>query len=103
MGKKHAEERTPCRTKTPRRFCSKLPLVVQAGQAVRVAAHLEVGLQFYNAVRAFGQKCLRRMRSDPAWQEARAIPRTQPQERKSAFSALRERYGFSEYAFHALA
>ena len=43
------------------------------------------------------------MRADPAWQEARAIPRTQKQERRVAFSALRERHGFSEYAFHELA
>src|SRR5260370_9066072 len=43
------------------------------------------------------------MRADPAWQAARAIPRTRKQERRAAFSALRERYGFSEYAFHELA
>ena len=43
------------------------------------------------------------MRADPAWQVARAIPRTKPQERRAAFAALRERYGFSEYAFHELA
>jgi len=34
---------------------------------------------------------------------ARAIPRTHKQERRAAFSALRERYGFSEYALHELA
>src|SRR5260221_1132933 len=50
-----------------------------------------------------GQRRLRRMRAAPAWQEARAIPRTHKQERRAAFSALRERYGFSEYAFHELA
>ncbi len=77
--------------------------MVEAGQAARVGAHLEVGRQFYNAVLSAGQQRLRRMRADPAWQAARAIPRTQPQERKAAFSALRERYGFSEYAFHELA
>jgi hypothetical protein len=43
------------------------------------------------------------MRADPAWQAARAIPRTQKQERNTTFAALRERYGFSEYAFHELA
>ena len=43
------------------------------------------------------------MRADPAWQAGRAIPRTQKQERNTAFAALRERYGFSEYAFHELA
>ena len=40
------------------------------------------------------------MRADPAWQAARAIPRTQKQERQRAFGALREQYGFSEYALH---
>src|SRR5260370_8373781 len=43
------------------------------------------------------------MKADPAWQAARAIPRTHTQERRAAFSALREQYGFSEYAFHDLA
>src|SRR5215471_1710609 len=43
------------------------------------------------------------MRADPAWQAARALPRTHTQERNTAFAALRERYGFSEYAFHELA
>ncbi len=102
MGKKHAEKRTPSRTKTPT-FLLELPLVADAGQAARVGAHLEVGRQFYNAVLSAGQRRLRRMRADPAWQAARAIPRSRKQERKAAFSALRERYGFSEYAFHELA
>ena len=52
-----------------------LPLVVHAGQAARIRGHLEVGRQFYNAVLSEGQKRLRRMRADPAWQAARAIPR----------------------------
>jgi hypothetical protein len=101
MGNKHAEERTP-KEKTPT-FLLELPLVADAGQAARVDAHLEVGRQFYNAVLSAGQLRLRRMRADPAWQAARAIPRTQKQERRAAFVALRERYGFSEYAFHQLA
>ncbi len=50
-----------------------------------------------------GQKRLRQMRADPAWQAARAIPRSQKQERRAAFSALREQYGFSEAALHAYA
>jgi len=102
MGKKHAEERKPSRTKTPT-FLLELPLVAEAGQAARLDAHLEVGRQFYNAVLSAGQRRLRRMRADPAWQAARALLRTQKQERRAAFSALRERYGFSEYAFHELA
>ena len=46
------------------------------------------------------QRRLRRMRADPAWQTARAIPRTQMRERKRAFAALRQQYGCSEYALH---
>jgi hypothetical protein len=102
MRKKDAEERKFSRKKTPT-FLLELPLVVHAGQAARIRGHLEVGRQFYNAVLSEGQNRLRRMRADPAWQAARAIPRTQKQERNTAFAALRERYGFSEYAFHELA
>src|SRR5215470_3660048 len=94
--RKHPEEKTPT-------FLLELPLAVEARQATRVRAHLEAGRQFYNAVLSAGQKRLRQMRADPAWQEARAIPRSQKQERAAAFRALRTRYGFSEYAFHALA
>jgi hypothetical protein len=43
------------------------------------------------------------MRADPAWLAARAIARSQQQERACAFRALREQYGFSEYALHAYA
>jgi len=102
MGTKARGERTFPHKKTPT-FLLELPLAVEAGQAARVGAHLEAGRQFYNAVLSAGQRRLRRMRADPAWQEARAIPRTYTQERRAAFSALRERYGFSEYAFHELA
>ena len=102
MGTKPHGERTPPKEKTPT-FLLELPLVVEAGQAARQRAHLEAGRQFYNAVLCAGQRRLRQMRADPAWQEARAIPRTHTQERRAAFSALRERYGFSEYAFHELA
>ena len=102
MGKKHAEERNPPKEKTPT-FLLELPLVAEAGQAARLSSHLEVGRQFYNAMLSAGQQRLRLMRADPARQAARAIPRTRKQERKAAFSALREHYGFSEYAFHELA
>ena len=102
MGNKHAKESKPSRKKTPT-FLLELPLVADAGQAARVDARLEVGRQFYNAMLSQGQSRLRRMRADPAWQTARAIPRTHTQERQAAFAALREQYGFSEYAFHELA
>ena len=102
MGTKQRGERTPHKTKTPT-FLLELPLVIEAGQAARQRAHLEAGRQFFNAVLSAGQRRLRRMRADPAWKAACAIPRTHTQERRAAFSALRERYGFSEYAFHELA
>ncbi len=90
------------RSKTPT-FLLELPLLVEEAQAKRIRAHLEVGRQFYNAILSEGQKRLRQMRADPAWQAARAIPRTHKQERQAAFAALREQYGFSEYALHTFA
>jgi hypothetical protein len=88
---KEASKRTPT-------FLLELPLQVSAGQAAHLRAHLEAGRQFYNAVLSEGLKRLRAMRADPAWQAARAIPRTRQHERNTAFIGLREQYGFSEYA-----
>src|SRR2546430_534509 len=98
--KPHREkkEKEP-RRKTPT-FLLELPLAVNEGQAKRLRGHLEAGRQLYNAVLSEGQRRLRRMRADPAWQEARALPRTRKQERAAAFSALRVRYRFSEYSLH---
>jgi transposase len=90
------------KSKTPT-FLLELPLVVEQRQAKRLRANLEAGRQFYNAVLSEGQKRLRQMRADPAWQVARAIPPTHKRERKSAFAALRDQYGFSEYALHNFA
>jgi hypothetical protein len=84
-------------------FLLELPLQVNESQAARLRALLEAGRQFYNAVLSEGQKRLRRMRADPAWQQARALPRVQKQERTRVFSMLREQYGFSEYALHEAA
>lgn len=87
------------RKRTPT-FLLELPLQVNEGQAARLRAHLEAGRQFYNAVLSEGQRRLRAMRSNPAWQAARAIPRSRKQERHAAFLRLREHYGFSEYGLH---
>src|SRR5258707_2134426 len=89
-------EKDPHR-KTPT-FLLELPLQVDAGQAKGIRGHLEAGRAFCNAVLSEGQRRLRQMRADPAWQAARAIPPTHKQERQAAFSALREQYGFSENA-----
>ncbi len=102
MGTRPGKEGMTAKKKAPT-FLLELPLAIEAGQAARLRAHLEAGRQFYNAVLSAGQRRLRQMRADPAWQVARTIPRTYAQERRAAFSALRERHGFSEYAFHDLA
>jgi hypothetical protein len=95
MGTKKTRESKPAKQKTPT-FLLELPLQVEAGQAKRIRGHLEAGRAFYNAVLSEGQRRLRQMRADAAWQVARAIPRTRKQERQAAFAALREQYGFSE-------
>src|SRR6516164_1591074 len=95
----NAAETTPAHKRTPT-LLLELPLQVTPGQAKRLRAHLEAARQLYNAVLSEGQRRLRRMRADPAWQAARAIPRTQKLERKRAFGGLRGQYGFSDYALH---
>ena len=102
MGTKNTRESKPATQKTPT-FLLELPLQVDAGQAKRIRGHLEAGRAFYNAVLSEGQRRLRHMRADPSWQAACAIPRTHKQERQAAFAALREQYGFSEYALHVYA
>jgi hypothetical protein len=105
MRRKRNKEETCAQEKSRRTptFLLELPLVLDAGQAKRVRAHLEVGRLFYNAVLSQGWRRLKRMRENPAWQVARALPRTQKPERAAAFSALRAQYGFSEGALHAYA
>ena len=81
-------------------FLLELPLRVDAGQAKRLRAHFEAARCLYNALLGEAMKRLRAMRADSAWQEARAIPQVHQQQRKEAFSRLRQAYGFSEYAMH---
>ncbi len=96
-GAKNTKEAKEPKKQTPT-FLLELPLVAGPAQAKRLRAHLEAGRQFYNALLSEGQRRLRQMRADPGWQAARAIPHTRTQERTAAFRALREQYGFSEYA-----
>lgn len=81
-------------------FLLELPLRVDAGQASRLHAHLEVARCFYNAMLGEAKKRLKRVRADPAWQKARVIARSQKQDRGKAFSLVRQRYGFSEFVAH---
>src|SRR5690349_22078065 len=91
----------PASTRKPApTFLLELPLQVTPGQAKRLRAHLEAARQFYNAILSEGQRRLRRIRADPAWQSARTIPRSQKLDRQRAFAALRAQHGFSDYALH---
>jgi len=90
------------RSKTPT-FLLELPLVADPGQAKRLQAHFEAARCLYNTLLGEALKRLNQMRADPAWQVARALPKTQKQERAAAFSHLRQMYGFSEYALHEFA
>ena len=90
------------RAKTPT-FLLELPLRVDWAQERHVRAHLEAARCLYNALLSEAHKRLRCMRNDPAWAQARAIPRTRKQERARAFSALRKKYHFSEYDLHEYA
>ncbi|EFH89490.1 zinc ribbon domain-containing protein [Ktedonobacter racemifer] len=87
------------RTKTPT-FLLELPLQVDWSQERCLRAHLEAARCLYNAVLSEANKRLRRMRNDPAWAKARALPRSHSQARAQAFSALRNTYHFSEYEMH---
>src|SRR5260221_6863740 len=90
------------RSKTPT-FLLELPLRIDAGQAKRLPAHFEAARCLYNTLLGEALGRLNQMRADPAWQAARAIPKTQKQERAAAFSHLRQAYGVSEYALHDFA
>jgi hypothetical protein len=90
------------RKKTPS-FVLELPLSVDWSCEHQLRAHLEAARCLYNALLGEATKRLRTMRNDPAWQAARAIPRTHKIERTQAFSALRKQHRFSEYELHAFA
>src|SRR5260221_10861555 len=99
--KKHRREEQKRKTRkaTPT-FLLELPLVVNAGQARRIRGHLEAGRQLYNALLSEGQKRLRRMRADPGWKAARAIPRNQPIERRAGLFSPRGADRVTEYELH---
>ena len=84
-------------------FLMELPLAVTPGQAKRLRAHFETARCLYNALLGEALGRLRCMWADPAWQAARALPKAQKRERAAAFSQLRQKYGFSEYALHEFA
>src|SRR5256885_6876871 len=102
MGTKQTKQSKYSKENTPT-FLLELPLEVEAGQARRLRSHLEAGRQFYNAVLSEGQRRLRRMKADPAWGAAQALPRTRPLERRAPLLALRHQHRFFRYSLLSLA
>ena len=90
------------RAKTPT-FLIELPLRLDWSQQMQLRAHLEAARCLYNALLSEANKRLHQMRHDPAWAHARAIPRMHKLERAQAFSHLRKKHHFSEYALHEYA
>jgi len=90
------------RAKTPS-FLIELPLQVDWSQERHLRAPLEAARCLYNALLSEANTRLHRMRTDPAWQSARTIPRSHQHERRQAFSALRKKHHFSEYELHEYA
>src|ERR1700730_11672227 len=88
--------------KTPT-FLLELPLRVDWSQKHNLRAHWEAARCLYNALLGEANKRLRRMRNDPAWASARALPRANKQARAQAFAALRKKHHFSEYELHEYA
>jgi hypothetical protein len=100
MSMQKKKQKTRGKTST---FLLELPLSVDPGQARRLRARFEAARCLYNALLGEALSRLHRMRADPQWQEARAIPRTHKQERATAFARLRHAYGFSAYSLHTFA
>src|SRR5690348_6794128 len=89
------------RPKATATFQVELPVEVDEHQASLLSAHFEAARHLYNAILSEGQRRLRRMRADPDWQAARAIPHSHKEARSQAYRALREKHRFSDYAFQA--
>src|SRR5215475_12130059 len=100
---KKTKQSTRDHPKTTPTFLLELPLQVNNQQAKHLRGHFEAARHLYNALLFEAVKRLRHMRTDARWQEARLIPRSEKQARKTAFAALRQEFGFSEYALHAFA
>lgn len=82
-------------------YILELPLVVQPPDERILLARFEAGRRLYNAVLDEALKRLALMRQSKAWQAARSMP--QGKARTKAFAHSNTRFGFSEYALHAVA
>ena len=85
------------RAKTPSFVCEFEVLATSKDLCV-LRSRKEGGRQIYNAIEGEALRRLARMRHDPGFEQAKAMPKGP--EKKAAFKALRKRYGFTEAALH---
>ncbi len=89
-------------------FITELPLKVNPSQEAVLLRRLEMGRKIYNACLGETLRRLRKMRASAEYQAAWKMPpgkaRSQKrQARNKAFRAVRNRFGFGEYALHSYA
>ncbi len=90
----------PRRNKPPA-FVLELPLRVSRADERVLLVRFEAARQLYNACLGEALRRLDRMRASEEWQAARRIPREQKDERRRAFRAATNRYGFTAFAIEA--
>ena len=94
------------KTNTPS-FVLELALQTTPADERRLARGLFVAAtRLNNTLLQQGLRIVQALRSDPAWDAARKMPRTTGEQRKSraqAFSEVRKAHGFTEYDFQGLA
>ena len=100
------------RSRTPS-FSCEFPLKAGLKEVAILGSRFEAARQLKNAILGAALSRLARMRRDPQFERAKAMPRgatgekatpgqkAQALARRSAFGSLRTRYAFHEYALHA--
>ncbi len=89
-------------------FITELPLKVSPSHEAVLLSRLEMGRKIYNACLGEALRRLKRMRASTEYQVAQKMPpgkaRSQKrQARAKVFRAVRNRFGFGEYALHSYA
>lgn len=80
-------------------FVITLPLVTKGRDVAVMNKRFEAAKRLYNALLSEGLQRLKAMRCDPQWTELRG--EKNQKEKRAGYKALREQYGFSEYALSA--
>jgi putative transposase len=99
--------RTRKRPKDAATFVATIPLRATPTQARTVGSRFECGRLLYNACLQVALDRAQALHADPAWEQAKAMPRVaagRPNPaRTSAFRELRDRHGFTERALMSVA